>query len=71
LLLALSGGDDHAAWHAFRANRHGWTVIEAAGELAFRALLELIRRQVQARLHLRMIEDAVLPASDTIPSFVY
>ena len=57
------GRDDHAAGHGLRANRHLWTVIEAAHDLAFRTLLGLIGRQVQTRLNERMIEDRVLFAA--------
>jgi hypothetical protein len=50
LLARRMGRDDQAAQHAFRADWHGWTVIEATHDLAFWALLLLIRRQLQARL---------------------
>ena len=60
------GRDDHAARHAFRADWHCWTVIEAPHDLAFRALLLLIRRQLQARLDEGVIEDAVLFAPRNI-----
>ncbi len=53
----------HATRHALGANRHFWTVVEAAHDLAFRALLGLIGRQVQPRLHERMIEDGVVFAA--------
>jgi hypothetical protein len=66
LLARRMGRYDHAARHAFRANRHSWTVTEATGDLAFRALLELIRGEVQARLDERMIEDGVLLAAGNI-----
>ena len=50
------GGHDHAAQHALGSHRHLWAVVEAAHHLAFWALLELIRGQVQTRLNQRMIE---------------
>jgi hypothetical protein len=44
LLARWMGRDDHAAQHPCRADWHCWTVIEATHDLAFRALLLLIRR---------------------------
>ena len=63
LLTSRMGRDDHAARQAFSANRHFWTVREAAHALAFRTLVGLLRRQLQARLHERMSEDGVLLAA--------
>src|SRR6266700_1356917 len=63
LVAGWMGRYHHAAWHALGANRHVWTIIEAAHHLAFRALLGLIRRQVQTRLDERMIENGVLFAT--------
>ncbi len=57
------GGHDHAAQHACRSHRHLWTVVETTQHLAFRALLDLIRWQVQTCLDLRVIEGGVLFAT--------
>src|SRR6266700_94216 len=64
-LLLASGMSchDHAAPYALRPHRHVWTVVEAAGDLAFWALLGLIGGQMQTRLDKRMIEHRVLFAS--------
>jgi hypothetical protein len=57
LLEALRmGRHHHATGYALRPHWHLWTVGEAAYDLAFWALLELIRGEGQARLHKRMIE---------------
>src|SRR5713226_3053776 len=63
LLLALSGGHDHSAPHAFWPHWDLWAIVEAAHDLAFRALLGLIGRQVQTRQDKRVIEHTVLFAS--------
>jgi hypothetical protein len=57
------GGYDHAAGHSLGSHRNLRAVVEAAHRLAFRTLLELIRRQVQTCLNERMIEDGVLFAA--------
>ena len=54
---------DHAVPRALGSHRYLRTVVETANHLAFRALLELIGRQVQSRLDLRMIEGGVLFAA--------
>jgi hypothetical protein len=56
-------GHHHAAQHALGPHRHVWAVVEAAHDLAFWTLLELIGRQVQTRLDQRMIEYRVLFAT--------
>ena len=63
LLAGRMRGNDHAAQPALGANWHVWAIVEAAYHLAFRTLLHLIGRQVQACLHERMIEDGVLLAA--------
>jgi len=50
------GCHDHATGHPLGAYRDLWAVVEAAHDLTFRALLELIWEQMQARLDARMIE---------------
>ena len=64
-LLLASGvrGHDHAAEEGFSSHRDRGTIVEAAYPLAFRPLLHLIGRQVQARLHERMIQNGVLLAA--------
>src|SRR6266699_541617 len=57
------GRHDHAAQHALGPHRHLWAVVEAAHDLTFWTLLELIRRQVQTRLNERMVEHRVLFAA--------
>ncbi len=64
--LLVAGGmsrHHHAAEHARRSHRHLRTIVKAAHHLAFRTLLELIGRQVQACLDEGMVEHAVLFAS--------
>ena len=56
-------GYDHAALHLLRSHRYLRAIVEAAYRLAFWALLELIRGEVQACLHERMIEHCVFFAS--------
>jgi hypothetical protein len=64
LLLASGMGRHHyAARDLLGADRHRWTVVEAAHHLAFWTPLVLIGRQMQARLDQRMIEDGVLFAA--------
>src|SRR5579875_2340352 len=53
----------HAAAHSLWPYRHIWTVVETAGDLAFRALLEVIGGKMQTRLDEWMIKDRVLSAS--------
>ena len=60
LLASWMGCHDHATGHALGSHRDLWAVVEAAHDLAFRALLELIGGQVQARLDERVIEQRVL-----------
>ncbi len=64
-LLFASGmrGHDHATQHAIGPHRHRLAVVEAAHDLTFRTLLDLIGGQVQTRLNERMIEDRVLFAA--------
>ena len=54
---------DHAAQHALGPHGYLWAVVEATDHLTFRALLELIGRQMEARLHERMIKHTVLFAA--------
>ena len=63
LLAGWMGGHHHAARHALRPHWHFWAVVEAAHDLTFRTLLELIGGQVQTRLDERMIEHGVLFAA--------
>jgi hypothetical protein len=64
LLLANGMGRyHHAARHTERSHRYLRTIVEAAHDLTFRTLLELIRGQVQTRLDERMIEHRVLFAA--------
>ena len=63
LLGGWMGGHDHAAQHTVGSDRDIGTIVEGAYHLAFRALLELIGRQVQTRLNEWMIEDRVLLAT--------
>ena len=59
------GGHHHATGHARRPHRHSRAIIEAAHDLTFRTLLDLIWGQMQTRLDERMIEHRVLfPAGD-------
>ena len=60
LFRGWMGSHDHSAQHASRSHRHLWTVVETADHLAFWALLELIRGEVQTRLDQRMVEHAVV-----------
>lgn len=53
----------HAAQHPFGSHRHVRTVVEAAYQVAFRALLELIWGQVQACLDQGVIQYRVLLAT--------
>ena len=53
----------HAAREALGADWHVWTIVEAAHDLAFRTLLDLISRQVQTCLNQRVIEHAVFFAT--------
>ena len=57
------GGHHHATEHALGPYRHSRAIVEAAHDLAFRALLELIWGQVQTRLNERMIEHRVVFAA--------
>src|SRR5512135_384926 len=63
LIAGRMGRHDHAAQHTLGSHRHLWTVVEAAHALAFRTLLELIRRQVQTRLNERVSKHCVLFAA--------
>jgi hypothetical protein len=63
LFARRMGGHHHAAQDTLGSYRYLRTIVEAAHHLAFRTLLELIGRQVQARLNQRMIEDGVLFAA--------
>ena len=60
LFRGWMGSHDHSAQHSSRSHRHLWTVVETADHLAFWALLELIRGEVQTRLDQRMVEHAVV-----------
>ncbi len=62
-LSAGLASHDHAAGSPLGAERHGRAVVEAANNLAFWTLLELIGRQVQTRLNERMIEGRVVFAA--------
>jgi len=63
LLGGRVGGDHDAAWHALGSYRDLRTIVECAGCLALRALLELIRWQVQTGLDKWVIEGGVLLAT--------
>ena len=64
LLIACGMRDHHhTASHLFRPDWNLRTIVEAAHGLTFRALLELIRRQVETRLHQRVIQSGVRSAS--------
>jgi hypothetical protein len=56
-------GDDHTAAHTLKPQQDLGAVVETAHHLAFRALLELIGRQVQTCLNARVIEQTVLFAA--------
>ena len=56
-------GHHHATWHALGPYRHCRAVVEAAHDLAFRALLEVIWGEVQTCLNERMIEHRVVFAA--------
>jgi hypothetical protein len=61
--LLLPGGmrgDDHATEHTIGPHRDLWAIVEAAHHLAFRALLDLVGRQVQPGLNERMVEQAIV-----------
>jgi hypothetical protein len=60
LLPGGVGGHDHAAGGSLGSHRDLRAIVEAAHHWAFRALLELIRGQVQLRLNQRMIEQAIV-----------
>jgi hypothetical protein len=64
LLAGRMGRHHHATQHAQRSHWHLRAVVEAAHGLAFWALLELIRGEVQTCLHQRMIKRGVLFTSD-------
>ena len=53
-------GHDHAVGSSFRSHRNLGAIVEAANQLAFGTLLELIRRQVQACLNQGVIQHAVV-----------
>ncbi len=64
--LLLSGrmrGHDHAAGHSLGSYRNLGAIVEAARHLTFGTLLDLIGRQVQARLKPRMIEQVIVFAT--------
>jgi hypothetical protein len=63
LFASFMGGHHHATGHSLRSDRHVWTVVEAADDLTFRTLLELIWGQMQTRLDKRMIEHRVVFAT--------
>ena len=63
LLAGRMGRYHHATQQALRPHRHVWAVVEAAHGLAFWALLDLIRGEVQTCLDQRVIEHAVLFAT--------
>src|SRR6266487_115695 len=54
---------DHAAEHALGSHRDLRTIVEAAHDLAFWALLELIGGKVQTCLDQRMIKGSVFLAT--------
>jgi hypothetical protein len=61
--LLLPGGmrgDDHATEHTIGPHRDLGAIVEAAHHLAFRALLDLVGRQVQPGLNERMVEQAIV-----------
>jgi hypothetical protein len=63
LLFGGGMGGHHPAQHPCRSYRDLRAIIEATLRLAFRALLDLIGRQMQTRLNERMIEGGVLFAA--------
>jgi hypothetical protein len=63
LVASLMRGHHHAAEDAIGSHWDLWAIVEAAHHLANFPLLKLIGRQVQTRLHERMIECGVLFAS--------
>src|SRR5690348_15195259 len=63
LLPCWMDGHHHATEQTLWPNWHVWTIIEAAGELAFRTLLELIWGQVQTCLNQRVIKHVVVFAT--------
>src|SRR5579875_1470027 len=63
LLVGWMGGHHHAAGYPLSPHWHCRAVVEAAHQLTFWTLLELIWGQVQTRLNERMIKRAVLLAA--------
>ena len=63
LFRGWMGSHDHSAQHASRSHRYLWTVVETSDHLAFWALLELIRGEVQTRLDQRMVAASPLRSS--------
>src|SRR5512135_2454434 len=63
LLTGRMGRYHHAAGHTLSSHRHLWAVVEAAHQLTFGSLLDLIGGQVQTRLDQRVIEYAVVFAA--------
>src|SRR5712691_12204500 len=63
LFASFMGRHYHAVQHALGPYRDLRTIVEAAHDLTFWTLLELIGREVQTRLDERMIEHGVLFAS--------
>src|ERR1700686_2079537 len=57
------GGHYHAVGRSLGAHRDLGTIVEAANHLAFWALLNLIRRQVQTRLKEWVIERPIFFAT--------
>ena len=62
-LACRMGGDNHAAGCSERSNRDLRAIVEITHCLAFGALLDLIRWQVQTRRNAWMIEQAVVFAT--------
>jgi hypothetical protein len=60
LVAGRMRGHYHPASHVCRPYWHLRTIVEAPHGLTFRALLRLIRRQVETRLHERVSEHGVL-----------
>src|SRR6266566_9597598 len=63
LVARWMGRHHHAAQHTLGTHRHFQAVVEAADDLTFRTLLELIGGQMQTRLDQRVIEHRVLFAA--------
>src|SRR5436305_12873870 len=63
LFGSLMGCHDHTAEHTLRSHRNLWAVVEAAHHQAFSTTLELIRGQVQTRLHSSLSQDGVVLAT--------